>query len=104
MLRHYGMLDGTGDPTRRRGSKGYRIALLAPATGIFNREPDRLRTLIPQGTPLGVITNLYGDVLAERVAAATASSSAALAAVGHRGTVVLLLQRHRADRRQPDFK
>lgn len=68
VLRHYGMIDGTATYAPA-WQQGYQIALLAPATGIFVGNPDLpFETLIPQGTPLGVIYNLYGDVLAELVA------------------------------------
>jgi predicted deacylase len=65
VLRHYKMIEGTA--TYAPGwDQGYQIALLAPTTGIFVGNRDLpFETRIPQGTPLGVIYNLYGDVVAE---------------------------------------
>jgi predicted deacylase len=68
VMRHYKMIEGTPAyaPAWRQG---YQIALLAPATGIFVGNRDLpFETPVAQGTPLGVIYNLYGDVLAELTA------------------------------------
>ena len=68
VLRHYKMIQGAASYAPA-WQQGYQIALLAPATGIFVGNPDLpFETLIPQGAPLGVIYNLYGDVLAELTA------------------------------------
>ena len=68
VLRHYKMIDGVA-AYAPAWQQGHQIALLAPATGVFVGNPDLpFETLIPQGTPLGVIYNLYGDVLAELTA------------------------------------
>jgi predicted deacylase len=49
--------------------QGYQIAVLAPTTGIFVGNPDLpFETPIAQGTLLGSIYNLYGDVVAELTA------------------------------------
>jgi predicted deacylase len=64
-MRHYGMIEGQAQyaPEWRQG---FQIALLAPASGIFVGAADLLfETPIAQGTPLGSIYNLYGDVVAE---------------------------------------
>ena len=68
VLRHYKMIEGAASYAPA-WQQGFQIALLAPATGIFVGNPDLpFETLIPQGAPLGVIYNLYGDVLAELTA------------------------------------
>jgi hypothetical protein len=68
VLRHYKMIEGTASYAPA-WQQGFQIALLAPATGIFVGNPDLpFETLIPQGTPLGVIYDLYGEVLAELTA------------------------------------
>jgi len=68
VMRHYGMLDGSATYAPA-WQQGYQIALLAPATGMFVGNPDLpFETLIPQGTPLGIIYNLYGDSIAELTA------------------------------------
>jgi predicted deacylase len=65
VLRHYGMLAGEA-AYAAEWHQGYQIALLAPTTGIFVGNPDLpFETPIAQGTLLGSIYNLYGDVVAE---------------------------------------
>lgn len=68
VLRHYKMIEGAASYALA-WQQGFQIALLAPATGIFVGNPDLpFETLIPHGAPLGIIYNLYGDVLAELTA------------------------------------
>ena len=68
VLRHYKMIEGAANYAPA-WQQGFQIALLAPATGIFVGNPDLpFETLIAQGAPLGVIYNLYGDVVAELTA------------------------------------
>lgn len=65
VMRHYKMIDGQA---QYAGSwrQGYQIALLAPATGMFVGTPDLpFETDISEGTVLGQIYDLYGDVVAE---------------------------------------
>ena len=65
VMRHYKMIEGeaTYAPAWHQG---YQIAVLAPTTGIFVGNPDLpFETSIAQGTPLGSIYNLYGDIVAE---------------------------------------
>ncbi|MCU0512346.1 MAG: M14 family metallopeptidase [Anaerolineae bacterium] len=65
VMRHYGMIPGTATyaPAWRMG---YQIALLSATTGMFVGVADiPFETLIPQGTLIGQIYNLYGDVAAE---------------------------------------
>ena len=65
VMRHYSMIEGeaTYAPAWHQG---YQIAVLAPTTGIFVGNPDLpFETPITQGTPLGSIYNLYGDIVAE---------------------------------------
>jgi len=65
VMRHYGMIDGAAQYADR-WRQGYQIALLAPATGMFVGNADLpFETEIPQGTLLGELYNLYGDVIAE---------------------------------------
>lgn len=68
VMRHYKMIDGEAqyaDAWRQ----GYQIAVLAPTTGMFVGNPDLpFETHIAQGTQLGVIYNLYGEVSAELTA------------------------------------
>jgi uncharacterized protein len=65
VMKHYGMIEGKAEyePAWRMG---YQIALLAPATGMFVGNPDLpFETDIEQGTLIGQIYDLYGDVIAE---------------------------------------
>lgn len=65
VMRHYNMIDGKAEYA---GSwrMGYQIALLAPATGMYVGSPDLpFETEIAEGTLIGQIYNLYGDVIAE---------------------------------------
>ena len=65
VMRHYKMIDGQASYAPA-WHQGYQIAVLAPTTGIFVGNPDlQFETLMPQGTLLGSIYNLYGDVVAE---------------------------------------
>jgi predicted deacylase len=65
VMRHYKMIDGEASYAGA-WHQGYQIALLAPTTGIFVGNPDLpFETPIAQGTLLGSIYNLYGDVTAE---------------------------------------
>jgi predicted deacylase len=65
VMRHYGMIDGEAQYAPA-WQQGYQIALLAPATGMFVGNRDLpFETLIDEGTLLGEIYNLYGDVIAE---------------------------------------
>lgn len=65
VMRHYGMIEGTPH-YRDEWHMGYQIALLAPATGMFVGTKDiPFETMLPAGTVLGQIYNLYGDVIAE---------------------------------------
>jgi predicted deacylase len=68
VLRHYKMIDGQA-AYAPAWHQGYQIAVLAPTTGIFVGNPDLpFETPIAQGTLLGSIYNLYGDVVAELTA------------------------------------
>ncbi len=65
VMRHYGMIDGTAEyaPAWRQG---YQIPLLAPATGMYVGNPELpFETEIPEGTLIGTVYDLYGDVLGE---------------------------------------
>lgn len=65
VMRHYKMIEGEAR-YGRVWRQGYQIALLAPATGMFVGNPElRFETELPEGTLLGQIYNLYGDVVAE---------------------------------------
>jgi predicted deacylase len=65
VMRHYGMIDGAA-AYAGAWHQGYQIALLAPTSGIFVGSADLpFETPIAEGTPLGSIYNLYGDVVAE---------------------------------------
>ena len=65
VMRHYKMIDGEA-AYAPAWHQGYQIAVLAPTTGIFVGNPDlQFETPMPQGTLLGSIYNLYGDVVAE---------------------------------------
>lgn len=64
VLRHYDMIDGEAS-CQDSWHTGYQIPLLAPATGMYVGNADLpFETLIPQGTLIGTIYNLYGDVIA----------------------------------------
>lgn len=70
VMQHYGMLDGQAAyaPEWRMG---HQQALLAPASGMWVGHPDvTFETAMAEGTPLGTIYDLYGDVAGE-VAAPT---------------------------------
>ena len=65
VMRHYGMIEGRA---QYAGSwrMGYQIALLAPATGMFVGNPHLpFEERIDEGTLLGQIYDLYGDVIGE---------------------------------------
>lgn len=65
VMRHYGMIEGAA-AYAGAWRQGYQIALLAPTTGMFVGNPDlEFETEMAQGTLLGTIYGLYGDVLAE---------------------------------------
>lgn len=65
VMRHYNMIDGEAQYEPEWHS-GYQIALLAPATGMFVGNPDLpFETEIDEGTLIGQIYGLYGDVIAE---------------------------------------
>ncbi|HMQ31110.1 MAG TPA: M14 family metallopeptidase [Chloroflexaceae bacterium] len=65
VMRHYGMLPGEAR-YEAAWHQGYQIALLAPTTGMFVGNPELpFETIIPEGTLLGTIYNLYGDAAAE---------------------------------------
>ncbi len=64
-MRHYRMIEGEAsyaDSWRQ----GFQIPLLAPATGMFVGNPDMVfETPLAEGTVLGRIYDLYGDVAGE---------------------------------------
>ena len=65
VMRHYGMIDGQAEYADG-WRMGYQIALLAPATGMFVGNPDlAFETQLDEGTLLGQIYGLYGDVMGE---------------------------------------
>jgi len=65
VLRHYKMIKGEARYARS-WRQGYQIALLAPATGMFVGTADLpFETHLAEGTILGQIYNLYGDVIGE---------------------------------------
>jgi uncharacterized protein len=65
VMRHYGMIEGRAEYASA-WRMGFQIALLSSATGMFVGNPDLpFETAIEQGTMIGQIYNLYGDVIAE---------------------------------------
>ena len=65
VMRHYNMIPGDAEYAAS-WRQGYQIALLAPKTGMFVGSSDLpFETEIDEGTVLGQIYNLYGDVIAE---------------------------------------
>ena len=65
VLRHYRMLPGEAqyDPNRTKGSQE---PLLAPASGIYLPEPDiQFLTMMPKGTRIARIVDIFGRELAE---------------------------------------
>jgi len=65
VLRHYAMLPGQAlyDANRTKGSQE---ALLAPASGIYLPEPDiAFLTMMPKGTRIARIVDIFGRELAE---------------------------------------
>ena len=65
VMRHYGMIGGEAEYADS-WRQGHQIALLAPASGMFVGNPElEFETLIAEGTLLGQIYNLYGDVVGE---------------------------------------
>lgn len=65
VLRHYEMIDGTPNYASE-WRQGFQIPLLAPATGMFVGEADLpFETELAEGTVLGKIYDLYGDVIGE---------------------------------------
>jgi uncharacterized protein len=65
VMRHYGMIEGTAEYAAEWRA-GYQIPLLAPVTGMFVGTADLpFETQLDEGTLLGQIFNLYGDVIGE---------------------------------------
>ena len=65
VMRHYGMIDGVAS-YEPEWYQGFQIPLLAPATGMFVGTKDLpFETILPAGTVLGVVYNLYGDPIGE---------------------------------------
>ncbi len=65
VMRHYGMIDGAAS-YEPEWYQGFQIPLLAPATGMFVGTKDLpFETILPAGTVLGVVYNLYGDPIGE---------------------------------------
>lgn len=65
VMRHFKMIDGEAQYAES-WRMGYQIALLAPASGMFvGTAGIPFETELPEGTVLGKIYNLYGDVAAE---------------------------------------
>lgn len=65
VMRHYGMIDGEA-VYAEAWRQGHQIALLAPVTGMFVGEADLpFETELAEGTLLGRIYDLYGDVIGE---------------------------------------
>jgi predicted deacylase len=65
VMRHYGMIDGDAQYADN-WRQGHQIAILAPATGMFVGNPNlAFETQLEEGTLLGEIYDLYGDVIAE---------------------------------------
>ncbi len=65
VMRHYDMIDGdAAHATRWR--MGHQQAMLAPASGMWVGNPDlEFEAPMPEGTLLGEIYDLYGDVTAD---------------------------------------
>jgi hypothetical protein len=65
VMRHYDMIAGEAHYAAH-WHQGYQIVLLAPATGMFVGEAGlAFEQVLPEGTRLGTIYNLYGDIAAE---------------------------------------
>jgi len=65
VLRHYGMIAGEARYAGR-WRMGHQEALLAPASGMWVGNPDLVfETSLAEGTLLGQIYTLYGDIAAE---------------------------------------
>ena len=64
LMRHYEMIEGDAQyATKWR--MGHQQALLAPASGMWVGNPDlEFERVMPEGTLLGEVYNLYGDVTA----------------------------------------
>ena len=64
VMRHYDMIDGDAR-IAKQWRMGHQQALLAPASGMWVGNPDlEFETLMPEGTLLGEVYDLYGDVSA----------------------------------------
>lgn len=65
VMRHYGMIDGEATYAGR-WRMGHQQAILAPASGMWVGNPElEFETPITQGTLLGQIFSLYGDLIGE---------------------------------------
>ncbi len=65
VMRHYGMIEGKAR-FADRWRMGHQQALLAPASGMWVGNPDlEFEASVAEGTLLGQILSLYGDVVAE---------------------------------------
>jgi predicted deacylase len=65
VMRHYGMIDGDAKFVDR-WRMGHQQPLLAPASGMWVGNPDlEFEKAIEEGTLLGQVFSLYGDILGE---------------------------------------
>jgi len=65
VMRHYGMIDGEAE-FEDAWRMGFQIPLLAPATGMYVGNPELpFETEIAEGTIIGQVYDLYGDVIGE---------------------------------------
>ena len=65
VMRHYGMIEGAAH-VADRWRMGHQEAFLAPASGMWVGNPDlEFEKPVTEGTLLGEIFSLYGDLLAE---------------------------------------
>lgn len=65
VMRHFGMIGGEATYAKS-WRQGYQIALLAPVSGMFVGTADLpFETLVKKGVVLGLIYNLYGDIISE---------------------------------------
>ena len=62
VMRHYDMIEGEATYASE-WMQGYQQALLAPASGMWVGSPDvKFETMMPKGTELGKVYNVYGNV------------------------------------------
>ena len=65
VMRHFKMIDGTPEYATRWFIGQQKMQILAPASGLWEVEPEVIRQRVHEGDRLGRIYSLHGDVVAD---------------------------------------